>query len=108
MSEHAVIVYSIVPHGRSTKNVSEALEITNRTTPAVLAEWPPEQIQMSTIKNSKPILVTGSHRSGSTWTGRIISAAPHVGYIHEPFNIGINTGVNTQNARIKHGKQRQE
>jgi hypothetical protein len=53
-------------------------------------------MQMSTTKNSKPILVTGSHRSGSTWTGRIISTAPHVGYIHEPFNIGINTGVNTK------------
>lgn len=38
--------------------------------------------------NSNPILVTGSHRSGSTWTGRMISAAPHVGYIDEPFNIG--------------------
>lgn len=49
---------------------------------------------MNTTKKSNPILVTGSHRSGSTWTGRIISAAPHVGYIHEPFNIGINTGVN--------------
>jgi Sulfotransferase domain len=37
----------------------------------------------------KPILVTGSHRSGSTWIGKIISQAPDVGYIHEPFNIGI-------------------
>ena len=35
----------------------------------------------------KPILVTGSHRSGSTWTGRMIAASEEVGYIHEPFNI---------------------
>ncbi len=34
----------------------------------------------------KLILATGAHRSGSTWTGRIISSAPGVRYIHEPFN----------------------
>jgi hypothetical protein len=33
-----------------------------------------------------PILVTGSHRSGTTWTGRMLAAAPGVGYIHEPFS----------------------
>jgi hypothetical protein len=34
----------------------------------------------------KPILITGSHRSGTTWVGKILSAGPTVGYIHEPFN----------------------
>lgn len=43
---------------------------------------------------SRPILVTGSHRSGSTWAGKMLAAAPHVGYIHEPFNIGIKIGIN--------------
>ncbi len=38
----------------------------------------------------KNILVTGSHRSGTTWTGKIISKAKGVHYIHEPYNIGIN------------------
>ena len=38
------------------------------------------------MTSRKPILVTGSHRSGSTWVGRMISASPSVGYIHEPFN----------------------
>jgi hypothetical protein len=33
-----------------------------------------------------PILVTGSHRSGTTWTGRMLALAPRVGYVHEPFN----------------------
>lgn len=33
-----------------------------------------------------PILVTGSHRSGTTWTGRMLALAPGVGYVHEPFN----------------------
>jgi hypothetical protein len=49
---------------------------------------------MNTTPRSKPILVTGSHRSGSTWTGKIIATAPHVGYIHEPFNAGTNTSAN--------------
>ena len=37
--------------------------------------------------NKRPILITGSHRSGSTWVGKIISESPSVVYIHEPFNI---------------------
>jgi hypothetical protein len=35
----------------------------------------------------RPILVTGSHRSGSTWVGRMLSAAPGVVYVHEPFSL---------------------
>lgn len=35
----------------------------------------------------RPILVTGSHRSGSTWVGKMIAESPSVNYIHEPFNI---------------------
>lgn len=34
----------------------------------------------------RPILVTGSHRSGTTWVGRMLAAAPGVAYLHEPFN----------------------
>jgi hypothetical protein len=34
----------------------------------------------------KPILVTGSHRSGTTWVGRMLCATGEAGYIHEPFN----------------------
>lgn len=33
-----------------------------------------------------PILVTGSHRSGTTWTGRMLALSPGVGYVHEPFS----------------------
>jgi hypothetical protein len=43
-------------------------------------------------KPIKPILVTGSHRSGSTWAGKTLALAPHTGYIREPFNIGIPVG----------------
>ena len=35
----------------------------------------------------KIILVTGAHRSGSTWTGKVIGKSAQVKYIHEPFNI---------------------
>lgn len=35
----------------------------------------------------KRILVSGSHRSGSTWLGKILSLADDVNYVHEPFNL---------------------
>ncbi len=34
----------------------------------------------------KPILVTASHRSGTTWVGKTIAASQSIGYIHEPFH----------------------
>lgn len=37
----------------------------------------------------KHILVTGTHRSGSTWTGLVLSRADNLRYVHEPFNIHI-------------------
>jgi Sulfotransferase family len=33
-----------------------------------------------------PILVTGSHRSGTTWVGKMLARAPGLAYVHEPFN----------------------
>src|SRR5699024_395375 len=33
-----------------------------------------------------PVLVTGIHRSGSTFTGKMLSLNKNVGYIQEPFN----------------------
>ena len=38
------------------------------------------------ILRTKPILVTGSHRSGTTWVGKMLSLAPRVIYIDEIFN----------------------
>jgi hypothetical protein len=35
----------------------------------------------------RPILVTGAHRSGTTWVGRMLAAARGVAYISEPFNV---------------------
>jgi hypothetical protein len=34
----------------------------------------------------RPILVTGSHRSGSTWVGKMLTLSPFVAYIDEVFN----------------------
>jgi hypothetical protein len=36
---------------------------------------------------SSPILVPGSHRSGTTWIGRVLAFSPNVGYVQEPFNV---------------------
>src|SRR5262249_49063494 len=37
-------------------------------------------------RRPRPILVTGSHRSGSTWVGKMIASHPRVAYVEEPFN----------------------
>ncbi len=37
-------------------------------------------------KDLRPILVTGSHRSGTTWIGRILALSPIVWYWNEPLN----------------------
>jgi hypothetical protein len=44
-------------------------------------------------ESRRPILVTGSHRSGSTWVGQRIATSPEVGYIHEPFGLNHHPGV---------------
>jgi hypothetical protein len=36
--------------------------------------------------SGKPILVTGAHRSGTTWVGKMLALAPGVAYVHEPFS----------------------
>ena len=39
-------------------------------------------------KKTSPILITGSHRSGSTWIGKTINTSSCVFYVHEPLNKG--------------------
>jgi hypothetical protein len=41
----------------------------------------------------KPILVTGAHRSGTTWVGKMLALAPGVAYVHEPFNPRFSAGA---------------
>jgi Sulfotransferase family len=42
---------------------------------------------MSISPHSPPILVTGCHRSGTTWLGNLLAASPGIGYIGEVFNL---------------------
>src|SRR6056297_2610448 len=42
---------------------------------------------------SRPILVTGSHRSGTTWVGRTLAMNQSVGYVHEPFRPDFPRGI---------------
>lgn len=35
----------------------------------------------------RPILVTGAHRTGTTWVGRLLAAEPSIAYISEPLNV---------------------
>lgn len=46
------------------------------------------------MDNKQWILVSGSHRSGTTWMGNMLSLSEQVAYIHEPFNIGIKKDDN--------------
>lgn len=51
------------------------------------------QVAPDPSRYAGPILVTGSHRSGSTWVGNVLSLAPGTGYVHEPFNVNTRAGV---------------
>jgi hypothetical protein len=47
-----------------------------------------------------PILVTGAHRSGTTWVGKMLAIDRHVAYISEPLNVYHRPGV--MNVAINH------
>lgn len=59
-------------------------------------------IQRNMRVAKRPILVTGSIRSGTTWVGRMLAASPSVGYIHEPFNAWIEKHAGICGARFHH------
>lgn len=50
-----------------------------------------------------PILVTGAHRSGTTWVGKMLAADPCVAYVSEPLNVLHRPGV--FRARVKYWYQ---
>jgi len=50
----------------------------------------------------KPILVTGSPRSGTTWVGHILTTSSQLYYIHEPFNPDFRPGSGICNVKFKH------
>ncbi|MCP5103325.1 MAG: sulfotransferase [bacterium] len=43
--------------------------------------------------NRRPILITGAHRSGTTWVGQMIGKSHQVCYIFEPFNKEFGPGI---------------
>ncbi len=43
--------------------------------------------------NARAILVTGAHRTGTTWVGRMLAAHPQVAYISEPLNALHHPGI---------------
>lgn len=43
--------------------------------------------------DSNSILVTGAHRSGTTWVGKMLAAGPDIAYISEPLNVWHRPGV---------------
>ena len=43
----------------------------------------------------RPILVTGAHRSGTTWVGELLVASPRVGMLLEPFNPITPPGISS-------------
>ena len=47
-----------------------------------------------------PILVTGAHRTGTTWVGKMLSANSQTAYISEPLNVWHRAGV--LRACVKH------
>ena len=44
-------------------------------------------------QNLAPILVTGAHRSGTTWVGKMLSSDACTAYISEPLNVLHRPGV---------------
>jgi hypothetical protein len=53
--------------------------------------------------NKQPILVTGAHRSGTTWVGKMLAADHNTAYISEPLNVAHRRGV--YRANVKHWYQ---
>jgi hypothetical protein len=52
---------------------------------------------------SHPILVTGTHRSGTTWVGKMLAADSSTAYISEPLNVLHRPGV--YRAKVTHWYQ---
>jgi adenine-specific DNA methylase len=47
----------------------------------------------TTPRITSPILVTGAHRTGTTWVGKMLSAGGETAYISEPLNVLHRPGV---------------
>jgi hypothetical protein len=50
-------------------------------------------LSTNTPTSTAPILVTGAHRTGTTWVGKMLTASGQAAYISEPLNILHRPGV---------------
>lgn len=48
---------------------------------------------MMTALQNPPIMVTGAHRTGTTWVGKMLAASGEAAYISEPLNVLHRPGV---------------
>lgn len=55
---------------------------------------------MQSSTDQRPILVTGAHRSGTTWVGKMLAASRQVTYVSEPLNVWHRPGV--MSAPVRH------
>lgn len=53
----------------------------------------PPTTSARTSRSRSPLLVTGAHRTGTTWVGKMLAAAPQTAYISEPLNVLHRPGV---------------
>lgn len=58
---------------------------------------------MAIDPNLTPILVTGAHRTGTTWAGKMLAADADTAYISEPLNVLHRPGV--FHAKVEHWYQ---
>lgn len=64
---------------------------------------------MLKVKEKRPILLTGAHRSGSTFTGEMLTLSSSIGYIPEPFNVGYGLeGIDNWFPFVKEGMEDEE
>ncbi len=59
----------------------------------LIRSYRPAGAATSSSEATRPILITGSHRSGTTWVGHTLAKAPGIGYISEPFNPYHRPGI---------------
>ncbi len=66
-----------------------------QTMPLTAEPQPAQSQHMAPIPEAatRPILVTGAHRSGTTWVGKILAATSETAYISEPLNVHHRPGV---------------
>jgi hypothetical protein len=48
---------------------------------------------MSGARDKTPILITGAHRSGTTWVGKVLTQNPKIAYVSEPLHLNHSLGV---------------